>query len=206
MKFSNIAESALPIAMKLLPLMLGAGAIKKLKECGMVHINPKMVCDDASHTLKMNPHTAKRVMKSLSMGKGVKVSLKPNEDVVDNMTGGSILGDLAKIALKEIAPHIVDYGSNFIKKKISGSGTMVSVSNNRVIKSKLSNLDPLIFDIQTEGGGIYPAGNGGGIYPAGHMSGGGMIQLGSPYLASNSPAMNPLRNIPTGYSGTVKIH
>jgi hypothetical protein len=205
MKFRNITESVLPIAMKLLPLMLGAGSIKKLKEYGMVHINPKMVCDDASHTFKMNPHTAKRVMKSLSMGKGIKVSLKPNEDVVDNITGGSILGDLAKIALKEIAPHIVDYGSNFIKKKISGSGTMVSVSNNRVVKSKLSNIDPLIYDIQT-GSGIFPAGNGGGIFPAGHMSGGGMIQLGSPYIASNSPAMNPLRNIPTGYSGTVKIH
>jgi hypothetical protein len=206
MKFRNIAESALPIAMKLLPLMLGAGSIKKLKERGMVHINPKMVSDDASHTLKMNPHTAKRVMKSLSMGKGVKVSLKPNEDVVDNMTGGSILGDLAKIALKEVAPHIVDYGSNFIKRKITGSGSMVSVSNNSILKGKFSNLDPLIFDIQSRGGGIYPAGNGGGIYPAGHMSGGGMIQLGSPYIASNSPAMYPLRNIPTGYSGTVKIH
>jgi hypothetical protein len=99
--------------------------------------------------------------------------------------------DVLKSVGKAVAPVAIDLASQYAKKKISG-GTMKKVSvMNGCGSPYVSAPYKQVMENYQEGGSFVPAG-GAGIYPAGKYGGMMMpIQLGSPYINTNSPAMNP---------------
>jgi hypothetical protein len=189
----------------MMPINLSGGQIRKLKKGGAITIKPEMVSDVAEHALSLLPATAKKIMASLGKNKGMRLALKQGEDLIHRATGSGIF-DVLKSVGKAVAPVAIDLASNYAKDKIAGSGSAMMGMRNRKktvagrggspyvskpYKNAMSNYG------SEEGGGLYPAGaSGGGLYPAGARGGMGMpIQLGSPYIAQGSPAMNPF--IPT---------
>jgi len=192
---SHVAEKALPVALelgkayahkkiekggdiltdiakKVIPMLLSGGQLRKLKKGGAITINPNMIQENAGHALSLLPSSAQKILKSIGNNKGIRHILKQGEEVINRVSGK---------------------GATSVGSKFSGLGIKrggASAYNSPAYKTaKLEN-----------GGSIYPAGRrGGSIYPAG-MSGGGplnevggdhVIQLGSPYQHTGSPAMKP---------------
>jgi hypothetical protein len=252
-----------------LPINMSPAQKRTLKKGGAITIKPEMVSDVAQQALAMLPATAKKILGALSKNKGVRMSLKQGEDVIDRMTGKGLMLDVAKGIGKEVAPILIDLASKEAKKKVSGEGIALDVA-----KAIGKEVAPVLIDLASKeakkkvsggsmrrvsmmtgcgspyvslpykqvraGGSFMPAG-GGGIYPAGkyggkfdllqslgdigtkagqpfketvgvnpftlgydlghdvigpaidpRRQGSGMpIQLGSPYINTNSPAMKP---------------
>jgi hypothetical protein len=163
-----------------LPLSLSAAQKRNLKKGGAITIKPDMVSDAAKYALIMLPASAKKILGVLSKNKGVRYAIKQGEDVIDRMTGKGLF-DIAKSIGKVVAPIAIDLASKEAKKRISGSG---SPYLSRPYKQSMKYIKA--------GGSVFPAG--GSIYPAGKYGSGledSPIQLGSPYINTNSPAMNP---------------
>jgi len=122
-----------------------------------------------------------------------------------NLASKKIRGEGVMDVLKDVAPVAIDLASNFAKKKLGGAmgirskkkSVMSSNGSPYVSLPYKRTMSDMMNKSNIGGGGIYPAG-GAGIYPAG-KSGCGMhgmgidmpIQLGSPYINPNSPAMKP---------------
>jgi hypothetical protein len=134
-----------------------------------------------------------------SVGKAVApVAIDLASDYAKRKVAGEGIFDVVKAVGKEVAPIAIDLASQYAKKKISG-GTMKKVSvMNGCGSPYVSPPYRQVMDNYSEGGSfvaaggsIYPAGA--GVYPAGRYGSGidTPIQLGSPYINNNSPAMNP---------------
>jgi hypothetical protein len=66
---------------------------------GAINITPSMVSNDAKHLLEVGTQTAKKIHSHLVKNKGLRINLKPNEDVSELKSGG-------KISLKSIGHSI----------------------------------------------------------------------------------------------------
>ena len=203
---SRVAEKALPVALdlgkayalkkiekggdiltdiakKVIPMLLSGGQLRKLKKGGAITINPNMIQEHAEHALSLLPSSAQKILKSVGNNKGIRHILKQGEEVINRVSGKGVAEDVLKTAMS--------VGSKFNGLQGLGikRGGASAYSSLAYKTAKLEN-----------GGSIYPAGRmGGSIYPAG-MSGGGplnevggdhIIQLGSPYQHTGSPAMKP---------------
>jgi hypothetical protein len=204
---SHIAEKALPVALelgkayahkkiekggdiltdiakKVIPMILSGGQLRKLKKGGAITINPHMIQEHAEHALSLLPSSAQKILKSVGNNKGIRHILKQGEEVINRVSGKGIAEDVLKTAMS--------IGSKF--SGLQGLGIKRGRGASPYVSSAYKTA------ILENGGSIYPAGRmGGSIYPAG-MSGGGhlnelagdhIIQLGSPYQHTGSPAMKP---------------
>jgi hypothetical protein len=129
-----------------------------------------------------------------SVGKAVApVAIDLASEYAKKKVAGEGIFDVVKAVGKEVAPIAIDLASQYAKKKISG-GRMRKVPMSMGCGSPyVSAPYKQVMDLGLieNGGSIFPAG--GGIYPAGKYGSGvdTPIQLGSPYINTNSPAMNP---------------
>jgi len=133
-----------------------------------------------------------------SVGQAVApVAIDLASDYAKKKVRGEGLFDVVKAVGKEVAPIAIDLASQYAKKKVSGGSMRRVRMMNGCGSPYVSAPYKQVMDLGgiENGGSFVPAG--GGIYPAGRYGAGvGMpIQQGSPYIATNSPAMNPF--IPT---------
>ena len=82
-----------------IPVHLSKSQIKSMVMGGAVNITPSMISNDAKHLLEVGTQTAKKIHSHLLKGKGLRVCLKPNEDISEMKSGG-------KISLKSIGHSI----------------------------------------------------------------------------------------------------
>jgi hypothetical protein len=82
-----------------IPVHLSKSQIKSMVMGGAVNITPSMISNDAKHLLEVGTQTAKKIHSHLVKGKGLRVCLKPNEDISEMKSGG-------KISLKSIGHSI----------------------------------------------------------------------------------------------------
>jgi len=225
---ANVAKNRIAgkgVSHKHIPVVLTRKQISKLKQGGAITISPTQISDLAQHALALMPQQAQKVVNSALKDKGVRVALKSGEDLVDRMTGGSILGSISKgiksvgkasiPVLKEVgktlAPIAIDAASDYAKGQLAGSGTRKGMMRKTARRAYMTGSgSPYIspayesaMEFYQEGGSVFPAGSyGRGFAPAGVS--GGSIQLGSPYQSVHSPAMNPFIAT-TGLSGYAPI-
>lgn len=76
-------------------LSLSAPQIRKLKEGGAITIKPSQMGADSPHSVMLRPQTARRMATAMRKQKGLRISLKPDEDLLQETQGG-------KISLKSI--------------------------------------------------------------------------------------------------------
>jgi hypothetical protein len=135
-----------------------------------VQLKPSMM--GGEYEMKMTPAMEKKLMKAFAKGKGMRVS---SQNLMEVKKGGFIMPMLttaARIAAPIIIEKLADAGIKKLGGKKGGSKMGQEMS-------KLLHGD--------RGSGLYA---GGGMSdPDGVMS--EVIQSGSPYQSTNSPAMNP---------------
>jgi hypothetical protein len=76
-------------------LSLSAPQIRKLKSGGAITIKPSQFGADSAHSVMVRPQTARRMATAMRKQKGLRISLKPDEDLLQETQGG-------KISLKSI--------------------------------------------------------------------------------------------------------
>jgi len=130
-----------------------------------------------------------------SVGKAVApIAIDLASQEAKRRVAGNGIFDVVKSVGQAVAPVAIDLASKEAKRRVSGGAMKRVKVMNGCGSPYISKPYKQVIDNYSEGGSIFPAGSsGGGIYPAGkYGSGVGMpIQLGSPYINSNSPAMNP---------------
>jgi hypothetical protein len=101
-----------------IPVRLSVAQIRKLKMGGAVGLKPGNFADgDASpHSLAVMPGNLRKIANANRKNKGMRLQLKPGEDLMDMMSGGSILGDI-KSAFKKVGSTI----KSVEKKAVSGA-------------------------------------------------------------------------------------
>lgn len=125
--------------------------MRKLKSGGAITLNPKHFMDDAVHRIKVMPNTSRRIQTALKKNKGVRIALKPDEDIVAMTEGGAIsLKKLGKTISKgakntagvikrgfnkeivdsgvgkEIAKQLIDTGANFVLPTALSAASMMA--------------------------------------------------------------------------------
>ena len=80
-----------------IPVKLSPAQVRKIRLGGAITLKPSSFVEgDATHAIKVLPATLRKVATANRRNKGVRLMFKPEEDVMDLMTGGSILGDIRK--------------------------------------------------------------------------------------------------------------
>lgn len=125
--------------------------MRKLVSGGAITFSPKHFVDDSVHRIKVMPNTARRIQTALRKNKGVRVALKPDEDIVGMTEGGAIsLKKLGKTISKgakntagvikrgfnkeivdsgvgkEIAKQLIDTGANFVLPTALSAASMMA--------------------------------------------------------------------------------
>lgn len=158
-----------------IPVMLTRKQIGTLKRGGAITISPSMVKDTAQQVLALLPQQAKKVISSIGNNKGVRVALKAGEDLLDRVSGGSLM-DSAVPIIKALAPVLIDAVGKSAKKRVGKGSSYSSPAYSQAMEGYNSGM---------------------GVMPPTHRVGRGMmpldapIQIGSPYQNIGSPAMNP---------------
>ena len=125
--------------------------MRKLKCGGAITLKSKHFVDDAIHRIKVMPNTSRRIQTAMKKNKGVRIALKPEEDIVAMTEGGAIslkkLGktiskgakkttDIIKRGFdkeivdsgvgKEIAKQLIDTGANFVLPTALSAASMMA--------------------------------------------------------------------------------
>ncbi len=95
------------------PIEVSAAQMRKLVSGGAITLQPHQFVGSSPHSMMVMPNTARRIATAIKKNKGVRVSLKPEEDIVA-MEGGSILGSLKKGFNK--AGKDISKGADVVKK------------------------------------------------------------------------------------------
>lgn len=107
-----------------IPVRLSPAQIRKLKMGGAIGLKPSNFAEGATHSLAVMPQNLRKIASANRKNKGMRLMLKPGEDVIDMMSGGSILGDI-KSAFKKVGST----AKSIEKKAVSGAkktfGTVV---------------------------------------------------------------------------------
>ena len=111
------------------PINCSPAQIRKLKCGGAITLNRSHFVDGAPYRIVVMPNTARRINTAVRKDKGVRIALKPEEDLVAMTEGGKIslksIGKKIKKAGKEVGSEI-SKGAKVVKKgfdkKIVDSG------------------------------------------------------------------------------------
>jgi hypothetical protein len=77
------------------PVVITKPQIKKLMSGGAIMMKPQQFVDSGSHSLVMMPQSARKIATAMRKNKGIRIMLKPDEDLLQMTEGG-------KISLKSI--------------------------------------------------------------------------------------------------------
>jgi len=82
----------------MIPVNLSTAQLRKLRMGGAIGLKPTNFMMSEGHTpahsLAVMPANLRKIASANRRNKGMRLMLKPGEDVVDTVTGGSILGDI----------------------------------------------------------------------------------------------------------------
>lgn len=116
--------------MENVPVRLSPAQIRKLKVGGAIGLKPANFMMGEGHTpmhsLALLPANLRKIATANRRGKGMRLMLNPNEDVMDITTGGSILGKI-KSAFKSV-------GKTVKKVASKGADAVVKVAKSRQVK------------------------------------------------------------------------
>jgi len=124
------------------PIEVSAAQMRKLVSGGAITLQPHQFVGSSPHSMMVMPNTARRIATAIKKSKGVRVALKPEEDIVA-MEGGNILGSLKKAGKKlssvskvvkkgfdktivdtgvgkTIATNLIDVGANYVLPAVGG--------------------------------------------------------------------------------------
>ena len=80
--------------------------MRKLKSGGAVTLKPNNFVDEGVHRIRVMPNTSRRINTAMKKNKGIRIALKPEEDIVAMTEGGAFslksIGDFAKKAVKTV--------------------------------------------------------------------------------------------------------
>lgn len=116
--------------MDMLPVKLSAAQLRKLKMGGAIGLKPSnfmMEGQTPQHSLAVLPQNLRKIASAMRRNKGMRLMLKPGEDVVDVMSGGSVLGDIksafkkAGSALKKVDKKIMSGAKDAVGSVVSGA-------------------------------------------------------------------------------------
>jgi hypothetical protein len=130
-----------------------------------VQLKPSMM--GGEYEMKMSPAMEKKLMRAFAKGKGMRVS---SENLMEVKKGGFII-PLLRTAAMIAAPIVMEKLADAGMKKLSGSGKKGGSQMGKEM-NKLLHGD-----------------RGSGLFAGGAVS--DVIQTGSPYQHTNSPAMSP---------------
>lgn len=99
--------------------------MRKLRSGGAVTLSPSNFNNMSPHRINVMPNTARRINTALKKMKGVRVALKPDEDLVAMTEGGAI-------SLKSIGKSI-DKGLSSAKKQVSKGANVVKKGFDKTI-------------------------------------------------------------------------
>lgn len=91
--------------MDMIPVMLKPAQIRKLKMGGAIGLKPANFSDSPSHSLAVMPQNLRKIATANRRSKGMRLQLKPGEDIIDMVSGGSVLGDI-KGAFKKVGSTV----------------------------------------------------------------------------------------------------
>ena len=119
-------------------ISVSKGQLSKLRKGGAINIKPNMIVDpkDAVQRVRIGRGRSKKMMNSLGKGKGYRLAVMPNEDLVGVMEGGklvSIKGTVFDRRLKTPAELRESFGVNAIGKA-GKAGAKGAVNTSGVIK------------------------------------------------------------------------
>lgn len=77
------------------PIEVSVAQMRKLVSGGAITLQPHQFVGSSPHSMMVMPNTARRIATAIKKSKGVRVALKPEEDIVAT-EGGNILGSLKK--------------------------------------------------------------------------------------------------------------
>ena len=113
--------------------------MRKLKAGGAITMKPSNFVDGGVHRIRVMPNTGRRIMTAIKKNKGVRVALKPEEDVVAMTEGGAIslksVGKSFSKGAKSVSKG-VSQGSKVVKKgfdkTIVDSGVGKQIASNLI--------------------------------------------------------------------------
>lgn len=112
--------------MEQIPVRLSPAQIRKLKMGGAIGLKPSNFAEGATHSLAVMPQNLRKIANANRKNKGMRLMLKPGEDIVDMVSGGSILGDI-KGALKKVTKKVVSGASK-------AAATVADVATSKPVK------------------------------------------------------------------------
>ena len=112
--------------MDMIPVKLSPAQIRKLKMGGAIGLKPMNFSDSPSHSLAVMPANRRKIVSSNLKNKGMRLMLKPGEDIIDMMSGGSILGDI-KSTFKKVGKKVVSGAKK-------AADTVVDVATSKPVK------------------------------------------------------------------------
>jgi len=133
------------------PISISPAQMRKMVSGGAITLNPKHFVEDSANRIKVMPNTARRIATALRKNKGVRIALKPEEDIVAMTEGGAIsmkklgkkISKGAKATAgvikrgfdkeivdsgvgKEIAKQLIDTGANFVLPTALSAASMMA--------------------------------------------------------------------------------
>jgi hypothetical protein len=133
------------------PISISPAQMRKLVSGGAITLSPKHFVEDSASRIKVMPNTARRIATSLRKNKGIRIALKPEEDIVSMTEGGAIsmkrlgkkISKGAKATAgvikrgfdkeivesgvgKEIAKQLIDTGANFVLPTALSAASMMA--------------------------------------------------------------------------------
>jgi len=142
-----------------------------------VQLKPSMM--GGEYEMKMSPAMEKKLMRAFAKGKGMRVS---SENLMEVKKGGFIIPLLrtaAMVAAPIIIEKLADAGMKKLGGKMGRGDPSMDTPKQAQTRAALKGMKALM------GKGM----EGEGLYAGGAIS--DVIQTGSPYQHTNSPAMNP---------------
>ncbi len=133
------------------PISISPAQMRKMVSGGAITLNAKHFVEDSANRIKVMPNTARRIATALRKNKGIRIQLKPEEDIVAMSEGGAIsikklgrkiskgakeTGKIIKKGFdkeivesgvgKEIAKQLIDTGANFVLPTALSAASMMA--------------------------------------------------------------------------------
>jgi hypothetical protein len=127
--------------------------MRKLKNGGAVLIRPDNMDETSPIRMMLCPQTARRVNTAMRKNKGLKIALKPDEDLIDAMTGGSL-----KSIGKKLAKTLIPVATDVVLPTALGGLSMALGDPTGISGAVASNLVKKLIDrkMEKKGQGVKP--------------------------------------------------
>jgi hypothetical protein len=127
--------------------------MRKLKNGGAILIRPDNMDETSPIRMMLCPQTGRRLNTAMRKNKGLKIALKPDEDLIDAMTGGSL-----KSIGKKLAKTLIPVATDVILPTALGGLSMALGDPTGISGAVASNLVKKLIDrkMEKKGRGVKP--------------------------------------------------